>query len=187
MKKRIAGIDEVGRGCLAGPVFAAAVSFRPGASCREIVRDSKALSRKRRKELARLICSDCDIGYGQASVEEIDALNIRRATHLAMRRAVLALGNPADFSFIVDGHEIPEDLAYLDIECRIKADATVPEVSAASIAAKVARDELMASLSLRHAGYGWERNAGYGTREHRDAIMSLGMTPLHRRSFSMGV
>jgi len=187
MTKIVIGIDEVGRGCLAGPVWAAAVALGQNPGLREQVRDSKALSRKRRELLAEAILRDCRVGFGEASVVEIDRLNIRLATHLAMVRAVNALSAHGDISLIVDGNDIPEKLRKFDARCVVGADALVPEVSAASIVAKVGRDALMSDLAREFPAYGWERNAGYGTVEHRRAIRCHGLTPWHRRSFSMGI
>jgi ribonuclease HII len=173
-----AGVDEVGRGPLAGPVVAAAVILRrpvPGLA------DSKQLSTRERERLAGLIRASAIVAVAAASVAEIERLNILGATMLAMRRAVARLAlRPAEV--LVDGNRGPElDCA---VRCIIGGDATVPEISAASIVAKVVRDRLMARLAVRHAGYGWERNAGYGTAEHRRALGVLGLTPHHRRGFA---
>lgn len=174
----VAGVDEVGRGPLAGPVLAAAVIlFRPI----EGLADSKLLKPTRREELCRLIRDNAAIGVAAASVEEIARLNILGASLLAMRRAVARL-TPAPAEVLVDGNRAPS----LDcrVRCIIGGDATVPEISAASIVAKVARDRLMTRLAVRHPGYGWERNAGYGTAEHKRALSELGLTAHHRRAFA---
>jgi ribonuclease HII len=176
--RRVAGVDEVGRGPLAGPVLAAAVIlFRPI----EGLDDSKLLKPARREELCRMILENAAVGIAAASVAEIARLNILGASLVAMRRAVsrLALA-PAEV--LVDGNRAPP----LDckVRCIVGGDATVPEISAASIVAKVVRDRLMARLAVRHPGYGWERNAGYGTAEHRQALSALGLTAHHRRAFA---
>ncbi len=171
------GVDEVGRGPLAGPVLVAAVILE-----REVagLADSKALSAMERRELALLVRRNGRMALAAASVIEIERLNILGATLLAMRRAVLRLGVRPGL-VLVDGNRAPA----LDgpVRCVVGGDATVPEISAASIVAKVARDALMARLALRHPGYGWERNAGYPTREHVAALARLGLNHHHRRSF----
>lgn len=176
---RVAGIDEAGRGPWAGPVVAAAVILRPGAAPAGIA-DSKQLAAPERERLARLIADAGWIGIGQASVEEIDRLNILAATMLAMRRAVAALALPPEAA-LVDGNRAPA------LDCRtetlVKGDALSLSIAAASIVAKTHRDGEMRRLAALHPGYGWERNAGYGTPEHRAALVRLGPTPQHRRSF----
>lgn len=177
---RTAGIDEVGRGCLSGPVVAAAVVIPEGVAIPGLA-DSKVLSPARREELAREIHALCEVGIGSASVAEIDRLNILRATFLAMRRAVAEL-RVRPSRVLVDGNREPPGLG-VPCACVVGGDALVPEISAASIVAKVHRDALMAELALRHPGYGWDENAGYGTLGHRDAIRRLGTTPHHRATF----
>ena len=177
---QIAGIDEVGRGPLAGPVVAAAVMlFTPLAG----LADSKTLSRTRREKLAEaLFASDrVKIGLGAASVAEIDRLNILEATWLAMQRAFDRLGFMADL-VLVDGNRLPA--LPCPAEAIVGGDRLVPEISAASIVAKVTRDRLMTRLDERHPGYGWARNAGYPTEEHRKALMQIGPCCHHRRSFT---
>jgi ribonuclease HII len=184
---RIAGIDEVGRGPLAGPVFAAAVVLPapvPAALAR-LLGDSKALSAaQRERAFAALVAARAagavEIGVGAASVGEILRLNILRAALLAMRRAVLRLPAPPALA-LVDGNQ-PPDLPCA-IRCIVGGDATEPAISAASIVAKVLRDRAMARLARRYPGYGWEANAGYGTAVHRAALHRLGPTPHHRRGF----
>ncbi len=174
----VAGVDEVGRGPLAGPVLAAAVILRAPVAG---LADSKQLSAARREALCRLIGERAVVAVAAASVAEIERLNILGATLLAMRRAVLKLA-PRPARVLVDGNRGPA-LA-CEVRCVVGGDATVPEISAASIVAKVARDRLMARLARRHPGYGWERNAGYGTAEHVRALAALGLTPHHRRAFA---
>jgi ribonuclease HII len=179
----VAGIDEAGRGPLAGPVIAAAVVLDMARLPRRIARridDSKRLAPEEREELFELVRPYAAIGVGGASVAEIDTINILRATYLAMRRAVARLPvRPA--VALVDGNGAPE----LPCEVRtiVDGDALSLSIAAASIVAKVTRDRLMGLLARHHPGYGWEHNAGYGTDEHRDALLRLGLTPHHRRSF----
>jgi ribonuclease HII len=176
------GIDEVGRGPLAGPVMAAAVHLPEAIAG---LADSKQLSAARREALAALIRERAVWALGAASVREIDQLNILAASHLAMRRAMgrLALKLPGPpVEILVDGHLDPR-LGW-PCRCIVGGDALVPEIGAASIIAKVARDRLLARLATRHPGYGFERHAGYPTAAHRAALASLGASPHHRRSFA---
>jgi ribonuclease HII len=177
---RVAGLDEVGRGPLAGPVFAAAVVLRAG-YIPEGIADSKVLTAARRQNLARLIHAQCEVCVAEASVEEIDSLNILRASHLAMARALAGLPTPPDYA-LIDGNLIPRDLPCA-AEAIIKGDARSLSIAAASIVAKVARDKRMVDLAQQFPGYGWDRNAGYPTAEHRAALLNLGVTAHHRRSF----
>lgn len=177
---RIAGVDEAGRGCLFGPVFAAAVVLDP---CKPVpgLADSKALAPGRRLELAQIIREQSLAwAVASASAEEIDRINIREASRLAMRRAVAALRPPCDY-LLVDALHIDWPVPQ---QALVKGDARVAAVAAASILAKTARDALMAELDLRYPGYGLARHKGYGTAEHLEALRRLGPTPLHRRSFS---
>lgn len=176
----IAGVDEAGRGPWAGPVVAAAVILRGMVPTG--LNDSKKLSAKRREALhAALLASDCAIGVGQASVAEIDALNILQANHLAMTRAVAALGEVPDL-VLVDGNRLPP--WPWPSRAIVGGDGLEPAISAASIIAKVTRDRIMAALDADHPGYGWARNQGYGTAAHARALALLGPTPHHRRSFA---
>lgn len=180
----VAGIDEVGRGPLAGPVVAGAVILdvaRLPARLRDGLNDSKVLSRATREVLAAALPGCARIGIGSASVAEIDSLNILRATLLAMGRAVEDLGVPLDHA-LVDGNR-PPDLP-CPVTCVVKGDARSLSIAAASVIAKVRRDALMAELAGTHPGYGWERNAGYGTAEHLAALARLGPNAHHRRSFA---
>ena len=178
--RRIAGVDEVGRGPLAGPVMAAAVILDPD-DIPEGLNDSKKLTPARREALTREILARAMVGIGLASVEEIDRLNILRASHLAMRRAVENLPQRPDW-LLIDGSMIP---AGLDIgaEALVKGDARSVSIAAASIVAKTRRDQVMRDLAQQFPGYGWETNAGYPSKSHREALQNLGVTPHHRRSF----
>ncbi len=181
--RRICGIDEVGRGPLAGPVLACALildSRSLPASLRQRLDDSKALSAKTRREIAALLPDYADFAIGQAEVGEIDRLNIRRATHLAMARAIAGLNPAPDFA-LIDGND-PPDLPCL-ARTLVKGDRRSLSIAAASIIAKVARDKIMRELAATYSTYGWERNAGYGTAEHLAAIRRHGITPEHRRTF----
>ncbi|MEW5929604.1 MAG: ribonuclease HII [Gemmatimonadota bacterium] len=178
----LAGVDEVGRGPLAGPVVAAAVIL-PEGRCVDGADDSKRLAGPRREELVEEICA-CAVafGVGAASAREIDAINIRRATALAMQRAVARLPVRPDH-LLVDGLPVRE-LGLDTHTAVVEGDRLVHCISCASILAKVVRDRLMARLAARYPGYGWERNKGYGTPEHLSALARLGPTPHHRRSFA---
>jgi ribonuclease HII len=176
---RVAGVDEVGRGPLAGPVTAAAVVLDPSA-IPEGLNDSKKLTARRRTALLEALLEQAEVSLGWASVEEIDALNIRNATFLAMTRALAGLA-PVDHA-LVDGNALPPDLP-CPATAIVKGDGKSLSIAAASIAAKVGRDAHMMALSRQFPGYGWEKNAGYPTADHRQALLDLGVTPHHRRSF----
>ena len=176
----VAGVDEVGRGPLCGPVTAAAVILDP-ARIPPGITDSKALSATRRDQLFDQIMACAHVCVAHASVEEIDALNILQATFLAMRRAVAGLPLAPDH-LLVDGNRLPRDLP-CRAEAVVKGDARSLSIAAASIVAKVTRDRIMVDLAQQHPGYGWENNAGYPTSEHLAALLNLGVTPHHRRSF----
>lgn len=178
---RIVGVDEAGRGPLAGPVTAAAVWLDP-AAIPSGLNDSKALSAARREALFAQIVAAADIGIGHATPAEIDALNILHATFLAMRRAIAALRIPPDMA-LIDGNRLPPDLPCAG-QAIVKGDARALSIAAASIVAKVTRDRIMRDLDARHPGYGWAENAGYPTKRHINAIAQLGLTPEHRRSFA---
>ncbi len=176
----IAGVDEVGRGPLAGPVVAAAVILDPKHPI-EGITDSKKLSEKKRVRLAEIIKNHAYAwALGRAEVDEIDAINILQASLLAMRRAVLALPVQPD-RVLVDGKQVP-DLP-MPAQAVIQGDLSEPCIGAASIIAKVHRDAEMDALHARFPGYGWARNKGYPTKEHRQALIDLGLTEVHRRSF----
>jgi ribonuclease HII len=183
------GIDEAGRGPLAGPVVAAAVILDPRRFPRSLhqrLDDSKVLTAWERDACWRALgrCVDrgiAQIGIGAASAREIDSINILRAALLAMARAVAALGVRPDVA-LVDGNIAPP-LA-CPVRTIVKGDGLSFSIAAASVVAKVTRDRIMRALAQRYCGYGWETNVGYGTREHGDAILKLGPTPHHRRSFA---
>ncbi|MGO4906761.1 ribonuclease HII [Pseudorhodobacter sp. W20_MBD10_FR17] len=176
----IAGVDEVGRGPLAGPVTAAAVRLLPG-RVPPGLNDSKALTAKRREALFGAIMEMCEVSIAHASVEEIDVMNILRASHLAMVRALQGLPNAPDYA-LIDGNLLPRDMP-CKAEAIIKGDALSLSIAAASIVAKVTRDRIMVGLAQQFPGYGWDRNAGYPTKEHQLALLNLGVTAHHRRSF----
>jgi ribonuclease HII len=180
---RIAGVDEVGVAPTCGAVVAAAVILPP--NCRRIpgVRDSKTLSAAQRERLAPVIRRRAvAIGVGAASVADIDRLNIYHATHLAMRRAIARLGGHEHV--LVDGLRIADFEQHVGpYTAIVDGDARVYSIACASVIAKTVRDRMMQRLAVRYPEYGWERNAGYATREHRAAIRAHGLTPHHRRSF----
>ena len=178
----VAGVDEVGRGPLAGPVVAGAVVLDPGRTIRGL-KDSKELSPDQREELAASIRERAIAwALGRAEVAEIDRINILRATLVAMRRAVDALCTDVRVAYI-DGNMAPVIVGCATVTV-IGGDAKVPAISAASIVAKVARDAEMVAAAERFPGYGFERHKGYATIRHLAALQELGPTPLHRRSFA---
>lgn len=182
----LVGVDEVGRGPLAGPVVAAAVVFPEG--CRRLrgLRDSKLLAQTRREQLAAAVRGVAlGIGIGAASVREIDRLNIRVASALAMRRALVPLLTrlaPTPACILIDGLPLPEiGLAH---EALVDGDARCHSIAAAAVVAKTVRDALMRRLAPRHPGYGWDTNVGYATETHQEGLRLFGPTPHHRRSFA---
>jgi ribonuclease HII len=181
----VCGVDEAGRGPWAGPVVAAAAVVDFGSlpdTLLTAIDDSKKLSALKRQSVFKEFGDSIDVGIGIADVDEIDQLNILQATMLAMKRAVENLTYDADFA-LIDGNRCP-DLGAIDSTAIVKGDSQCLSIAAASIAAKVTRDEIMYDLSKRYPGYGWERNAGYGTAEHQQALGLLGVTPAHRKSFA---
>ncbi|MCP4818214.1 MAG: ribonuclease HII [Shimia sp.] len=176
----VAGVDEVGRGPLAGPVTAAAVILDP-ARIPAGLNDSKKLSAKRREALSEEIKALAQVSVAHASVEEIDEHNILRASHIAMERAVAAL-DPAPDYLLIDGNMIPRGLLQTS-EAVVKGDGRSVSIAAASIVAKTVRDHIMMDLAQQFPGYGWETNAGYPSKSHKEALQNLGVTPHHRRSF----
>ena len=177
---RIAGVDEVGRGPLAGPVTAAAVVL----DLRAIpsgLNDSKKLGAKKREALDKVIHHQADVSIAHATVEEIDKVNILRASHLAMERAVAGLDPPPDY-LLIDGNMIPAGLT-IPALALVRGDGRSVSIAAASIVAKICRDAIMVDLAQQHPGYGWETNMGYPTKCHTIALQNLGVTTHHRRSF----
>ena len=181
---RVAGVYEVGRGPLSGPVLAAAVVFPRGvpAALAILLNDSKKLSAAERENTFSALreSGSAEIGVGAASVDEIKSLNILGAALLAMRRAVERLPSPPDFA-LVDGNKPP--VLRCPVRCVVGGDGISFSIAAASIVAKIIRDRGMARLAARYPGYGWERNMGYPTAEHRAALEALGVTPHHRTGF----
>lgn len=193
----LVGIDEVGRGCLAGPVWACAYAFHPGIESVKGVKDSKKLSPKKRESLKDPLKAAGWHGHGVVEPqgeEGIDAMGIGPATFLAMHRALVnfqaASGLPwSALDVVIDGNVLPKSAEWVAlglgrISCIVKADDLVPAVSAASVLAKVERDALMADMAFRHPGYGFEGNAGYGSSDHMAALAVQGPTPQHRMSFA---
>lgn len=178
--QNVAGVDEVGRGPLAGPVYAAAVILGLG-KIPTGLNDSKKLSAKNRNSVLESILEYADISIASASEREIEQINILQASHLAMVRAVAGLKKKPDY-VLVDGNLIPQDLR-IPATAVIKGDARSLSIAAASIVAKVKRDLVMSDLAQHYPGYGWEKNAGYPTTEHLKALQDLGVTPHHRRTF----
>ncbi|MEM1379284.1 MAG: ribonuclease HII [Pseudomonadota bacterium] len=177
----VIGVDEVGRGPLAGPVVAGA-AYLPDPTSIPGLRDSKALTEKRRLALTDLIHANAEIAIAAASAATIDAIGIEKATHAAMRLAVAALRAPNDAVILVDGNRAPK-FPIRAVMTEVKADATCPSVSAAAIAAKTARDRMMEQLAVRFPQFGWHTNKGYGSAAHRSAILEHGPTRFHRHSF----
>ncbi len=184
---RVAGIDEVGRGPLAGPVVAAAAVIDRARAARKLLRmidDSKKLTLEQREEAyeAMIASGVVQFAVAEASVEEIDRINILQATYLAMRRAVQALADQPEV-VLIDGNRAPPQLG-CRAETIVGGDAHSYSIAAASIFAKVTRDRYMHALALTYPGYGWETNRGYGSQQHLEALSLLGPTPHHRRSFA---
>ena len=177
---RVAGIDEVGRGPFAGPVVAAAVILDQN-NIPDGIQDSKKLSKAKREELFLAIHATAAVGIGEASVQEIDRHNILEASLLAMRRAMEALPTRPNAA-LVDGNRDPK--LGLPTRLIVKGDGRSLSIAAASIVAKVTRDRKMCALAEVYPQYGWEKNAGYGTAEHRKGLREFGITPQHRRSFA---
>jgi len=178
-KEIIAGIDEVGRGPWAGPVTACAVILDPN-NIPDGLNDSKVLTAKRREQLFDLIMDSAQVSCVHVEVTEIDQVNILQATFRAMERAVSHL--PIPNHILVDGNKLPPNLPS-QATAIVKGDAKSASIAAASIIAKVTRDRLMSDLSEVYPGYGWEKNAGYGTKMHQLGLLNHGVTPHHRRSF----
>jgi len=177
---QIAGVDEVGRGPLAGPVVAAAVVLDPR-NVPEGLDDSKKLTAMRREVLSGVIHQCAEVSIAQACVEEIDEINILRASHLAMERAVQGLPKGAQY-VLIDGTQMPRAIG-APAETIVRGDARSLSIAAASIVAKTWRDRLMVDLAQQHPGYDWHTNMGYGSKSHMSALQKYGPTPHHRRSF----
>jgi ribonuclease HII len=181
MNKIIAGVDEVGRGSLIGPVYAAAVILNKTINKR-LLKDSKSLTKDKRKKLYKYIKINSIWAIGQASVKEIEKINILHASLLAMRRAITKLKKKPSL-VLIDGNKLP-NLKNYKLKYVIKGDQKIPSISAASIIAKVSRDKFITKLSKQFNNYGWDTNSGYGTKEHLRAINKFGITKYHRKTFS---
>ena len=179
--KFIAGVDEVGRGSLIGPVYAAAVILNRSIN-KKLLRDSKSLSKSKREFLSNYIKKNSIWSVGKASVKEIEKINILQASLLAMKRAIKKLKKKPSL-VLIDGNKLPEMRNY-DLKSIIKGDQKVPSISAASIIAKVTRDRIITKLGKKFKGYKWDQNYGYGTKQHIKAIGNLGITKHHRKTFS---
>ncbi|MBD1135723.1 ribonuclease HII [Pelagibacterales bacterium SAG-MED47] len=179
--KIVAGVDEVGRGSLMGPVYAAAVILNKSLN-KKILKDSKTLSKAKREVLSKYIKKNSTWAIGKASVKEIEKINILQASLLAMKRAILKLQKKPTIS-LIDGNQLPE-LKNYKLKSIVKGDKKIPSISAASIIAKVSRDKMIINLGKKFKGYYWEQNYGYGTRQHLNAIKRLGITSHHRKTFS---
>ena len=179
--KLIAGVDEVGRGSLIGPVYAAAVILNKSINKR-LLKDSKILKKDKREFLAKYIKKNSIWAIGKASVGEIDKINILNASLLAMKRAIIKLKQKPTL-VLIDGNKLPKIKNY-NLNFVIKGDQKIPSISAASIIAKVTRDKMISALGRKFRGYNWDKNYGYGTKQHLKAIKNLGITPHHRKTFS---
>ena len=179
--KIIAGVDEVGRGSLIGPVYAAAVILNRSID-KKILKDSKKLTKSKREFLSKYIKKNSIWSIGKASVKEIEKKNILQASLLAMKRAIKKLKKKLSIVFI-DGNKLPEIKNY-NLKAIIKGDQKIPCISAASIIAKVTRDKMITNLGKKFKGYYWDQNYGYGTKQHLKAINDLGITNQHRKTFS---
>ena len=179
--KLIAGVDEVGRGSLVGPVYAAAVVLNHSIN-KKLLKDSKKLSKKRREILAQYIKKNSTWAIAKASISEIEKKNILQASLMAMKRAILKLKKKPSM-ILIDGNKLPKIENY-KLKSVIKGDQKISEISAASIIAKVARDRLIGKMSKKFKKYCWDRNAGYGTKQHLKAIKKYGITKHHRKTFS---
>ena len=179
--KLVAGVDEVGRGSLIGPVYAAAVILNKTID-KKLLKDSKSLNKSSREVLSKYIKKNSIWAVGRASVTEIEKKNILQASLLAMKRAIKKLKKKPHLIFI-DGDKLPKIKNY-HLKAVIKGDQKIPSISAASIIAKVTRDKAIINLSKKFNGYSWDQNFGYGTKQHLKAIKKLGITKHHRITFS---
>jgi len=180
MKNLIAGVDEVGRGSLVGPVYAAAVILKKNLDKKKL-KDSKKLTKKNREILEKYIKKNSHWAIGSASLKEIEKLNILNASLLAMKRAIKKL-KKKPILVLIDGNKVPKIKNY-NLKFVIKGDEKIPEISAASIIAKVSRDRLITKMSKKYIRYSWNKNAGYGTKDHLSAIKKFGITKHHRKTF----
>ena len=180
LMKIIAGVDEVGRGSLVGPVYAAAVILKKSINTK-LLKDSKSISSFERKVLFVHIKKNSIWAIGKASLKEIEELNILNASLLAMKRAIKKLKKKPRL-VLIDGNKVPK-LQNYKIKNIIKGDQKIPEISAASIIAKVSRDRLITKMSKKYKNYNWDKNAGYGTNKHLKAIKKFGVTKHHRKTF----
>jgi len=181
LMKIIAGVDEVGRGSLIGPVYAAAVILNKSVNSK-ILKDSKTLTKEKREILFNYIKKNSIWATGKASVKEIDKINILQASLLAMKRAIKKLKKKPS-RVLIDGNKIP-DLKNYNLRAIVKGDQKIPSISAASIIAKVTRDKFIKTLAKKNKGYYWDQNFGYGTKQHLKAIKKLGVNKHHRKTFS---
>ncbi len=179
--KIVAGVDEVGRGSLIGPVYAAAVILNKSINKKQL-KDSKSLKKSQREILSKYIKKNSIWAIGKASVIEIEKINILHATLLAMKRAIKKLKRKPDI-VLIDGNKVPQ-LKNYKLKPVIKGDKKIPSISAASIIAKVARDKMISNLAKKFKEYNWDKNYGYGTKKHLKAIKNLGITVHHRKTFS---
>ena len=179
--KIIAGVDEVGRGSLIGPVYAAAVILNKSIN-KKLLKDSKSLTKFKRESLSKYIKKNSIWSVGKASVKEIEKINILQASLLAMKRAIIKLKKKPAL-VLIDGNKLPKIKNY-NLKSIIKGDQKIPSISAASIIAKVTRDKMITNLGKKFRGYYWDRNYGYGTKQHLKAIKNLGITSQHRKNFS---
>jgi ribonuclease HII len=181
LMKIIAGVDEVGRGSLIGPVYAAAVILNESVNS-NILKDSKTLTKKKRGVLFNYIKKNSIWAIGKSSVREIDKINILKASLLAMKRAIIKLKKKPS-QVLIDGNKVP-DLKNYNLRSIVKGDQKIPSISAASIVAKVTRDNFIKILAKKNKGYHWDQNFGYGTKQHLKAIKKLGVSKHHRKTFS---
>ncbi len=179
--KIIAGVDEVGRGSLIGPVYAAAVILHKSIN-KKLLKDSKSLTKTKREILAKYIKKNSIWAIGKASIKEIEKINILHASLLAMKRAIKKLKKKPTL-VLIDGNKLPEIKNY-KLKSIIKGDQKIPSISAASIIAKVTRDNMITNLGKKFKVYNWNQNYGYGTKQHLKAIKDLGITAHHRKTFS---
>lgn len=179
--KIFAGVDEVGRGSLIGPVYAAAVILNKSIN-KKLLKDSKTISKNERELLSKYIKKNSIWAVGKASVKEIEKINILQASLLAMKRAIKKLKKKPS-CVLIDGNNLPRINNY-KLKSVVKGDKKIPSISAASIIAKVARDRMIANLGKKFKGYNWDQNCGYGTKQHFKAIKNLGVTAHHRKTFS---